>query len=369
MGFVMLKRVVAVAAACTALSLSGRAAAEPPPQIAFRLDYQANLPGRGCPNADEFGLILAGEFGYLLVRDDAAATLRIETRTNGRRIEAELSAPNPTGDGDWRRVITSQDCRELLYDAATLIRIRFGPGGWQGEEPPPWLLAPPRFEVERPELRLEVPAAFLDSMAGEPSEAPLTPWEGTAPRWAQRAPVAEEQAPFQVEAALGPAIAPYGLPSVAVGGSGMLGVRWTRFAFAGEVRGVITPGSSVGDSKLMGRTTAWTGSLLPCLALPHVDGCGVLSVSQLQVETNPSFAVTGSDAFSVGFGARVNGRLRLSDRFTLVGYGDATMQLRSVAIALDPRTVGPETVPYWRSPLLRLTFGVTLNVDFLSERK
>ncbi|MDC3980165.1 hypothetical protein [Polyangium jinanense] len=362
----MIERVVAIAAACAVLTLSGKPAAEVPPQIAFRLDYQANLPGRGCPNADEFGLILAGEFGYLLVRDDAAATLRIETRTNGRGIEAELSAPNPAGEGEWRRVITSQDCRELVYDAATLIRIRFGPGGWEGEEPPPWLLAPPRFEVELPELRMEMPPAFLDSMAGEPSEAPLTPWEGTAPLWAQRAPAAEEKTPFQVEAALGAALTPYGLPSVALGGNLFAQARWARFAIGGDIRAVTTLSSDIGDGDLQGRVSLYTFAVLPCVVTRHIDFCAIGSGSLMRFDLEAPAALQRADASSAGFGLRLAPRLALSSVFSLVGYVDGTIETRKINLRTsgsnEPGVLPP---PDWISPNIRLSLGIALSANLL----
>ncbi|TKD06533.1 hypothetical protein [Polyangium fumosum] len=358
---------VAIAVACAALTLSGNVAAEAPPQIAFGLDYQVHLPGRGCPNADEFALILAGEFGYLLVRADAAATLRVETRTNGRGIEAELSAPNPTGEGEWRRVVTSPDCRELLYDAATLIRIRFGPGGWPGEAPPPWLLSPPRFEVERPELRMEMPASFLDAMAGEPSEAPLTPWEGTAPMWAQRAPAEEtDKLPFQIEMALGATVMPYGMPQVAIGGGGLLGIRWKNLAFGMDLRGVITPVAGVGDPELKdARASLFTVGFLPCVGVRFLDVCGAINASIIGLDAPPPIVVSASDGFSMGFGGRVVGRYPLSSRFTLFGYGDVSGQLRAITIRGPLDGDSTDIVTHWRSPYMRVALGLGVAVSFI----
>jgi len=359
----MIERVVAVAAACAALTFSGSAAAEAPPQIAFRLDYQAKLPGRGCPSADEFGLILAGEFGYLLVRDDAAATLRVETRTNRKTIEAELSAPNPAGEGEWRRVITSRDCRELVYDAATLVRIRFGPGGWDGDEPPPWLLAPPRFEVELPALRMVMPAAFVDAMAGESSGAPLSPWEGTSPPWVRREPepAAQEETPLQMEGALGPAMAPYGLPGVAVGGSGLIGLRWRRFALGLDVRGLVTPALGIGDPPAPGRTSVVNIALLGCGVARFIDLCAVVNGSRLNFDLDKVGQLQSADTASLGFGGRIAARWQFSSRFALVGYTDVTGEIRNIvfrATRLDDPTI---PAYYWRSPSMRVALGLAVS--------
>lgn len=364
LGFVMIERVVAVTAACAVLSFSGSSAAERPPQIAFRLDYQANLPGRGCPSADEFGLILAGEFGYLLVRDDAAATLRVETRTNGKAIEAELSAPNPTGEGEWRRVVTSQDCRELLYDAATLIRIRFGAGGWQGEAPPPWLLAPARFEVESPELRMAMPAAFVGSIAGESTPRPqLMPWEVPV----QPLPAQEpEKAPFQAEVALSAAVTPYGMPRVAIGGGGMLGVRWKNLAFGMDIRGVVTPIAGIGEPELKdARASLLTVGFLPCVGVRFVDICGAVNATILGLDAPPPLVVSASDGFSMGFGGRLVGRYPLSSRFTLFGYGDVSGQLRAITIRGPLDGDVSNIVTHWRSPYLRITLGLGIAVSLI----
>ncbi|MDI3288634.1 hypothetical protein [Polyangium sp. 15x6] len=351
----MAHRAAALAAALVALALPRAAAAEPAPKIAFRLDLQA-LPGRGCPTAEEFGLILAAEFGYLLVRDDARATLRIETHPNGNKLDAVITVPDPESNGEWRRVLTQGDCRELLYDVAVLVSIAFGPRAWRGPEPPPWLVAPVTFEVGRPVLDFEPSSAIvklLHPVEEEAYEPVVVVSKEPLPR-----PMVEDRPPFKVEVVLGPAVMPHGLTSVAVGGNGLVGVRWGSFGFAGELRGVITPASGIGDRALPGRTGLWTASLMPCFAADHFDVCGVASFSKIDFLLPATYPVTSVDAATFGMGVRANGRFQLSPRFSLLGYADVNQQLRSIAIQPDPRE--GSYVPDWRSPLLRLTFGIAV---------
>ncbi|MDI1484710.1 hypothetical protein [Polyangium sp. y55x31] len=351
----MSRRLVSLAAVFCGLTLASPALAAKP-KIAFRLEYAPPTPPEGCPDPEELALLLAAEFGYLVVRTDVSPVVRIEVHRVGRGFEAELWGPGPAGGTKpWHgRTDPQGTCRELAYDVATLVEARLGARAWGSEAPPPHLAAPPEIEVNVPELH---------TFAFRPPEslAALVP-QATA-SVTSSTPNGEEP-PFQVEAAIGPALSLYGLPGVAVGGSGLLGVRWPLFAFFAEVRGLITPASGVGDRDLPGRTVAWTGSVLPCLALKHVDACGVVSVSQLQFDLGSGYDVTASDAFSVGFGGRVDGRIRLSERFRLHGYVDLNMQLRSIVVALDP-TESRNAVTDWRSPLLRITAGITVSANLL----
>ncbi|TKC90555.1 hypothetical protein [Polyangium fumosum] len=342
-------RLASLAAVLCGLTLAPPAIAAKP-KIAFRLEYAPPTPAEDCPDAEELAFMLAGEFGYMVVRTDVSPVVRVEVHHVRRSFEAELWGPAlEDGAEAWHgKTDTQGTCRELAYDIASLVRARLGPGAWGREAPPAHLTAPPEIEVQRPELRpltLRLPESL----------ALLVPWTSA---FVESSTPNTEEAPVQVEAGLGAAVSPYGLPSVGVGGNGFLGVRWRRFAGFAEVRGLITPASGIGERQIPGRATTWTGSALPCFATKHVDACAVVSLSQLQIDLGPGRAVTGSDGFSVGFGGRINGHISLSDRFSLLGYADINMQLRSIALVLDG------TVPDWRSPLLRTTLGVALTANF-----
>jgi hypothetical protein len=343
-----------IAAVLFAVSLAPEVFAAPEQKIAFRLEYEPP-EGAGCPTADALALMLAGEFGYLVVRTDVSPVLRVAINRTAKGFEAELSAPDPTGNAEtWHGKTNPQaTCRELAYDLAYLVKLRLGPRAWPGEEPPPSLAAPPEIELGRPviaPMTPRLPDAFAIVVPRVPASIPSS---------------SEGEERIKLEASLGAVVSPYGLPSVALGGSFMPSVRWKRLAFAFDIRGVITPSASIGDAELPGRTTAWTASLLPCAALPHVDLCGVVSFGQMQLDLGKSYTVTGSDAFSMGFGARIAGRIPLSQRFTLVPFGEGTMQLRTISIQLDPNVTGAKEPIDWRSPTLRLTFGVAVAANLL----
>jgi len=348
----MPRRLASLAAVICGLTLAPPALAAKP-RIAFRLEYAPPAPAADCPDAEELAFMLAGEFGYMVVRTDVSPVVRVEVHRAARAFEAELWGPAlEDGAEAWHgKTDTQGTCRELAYDIAALVRARLGPGAWGREDPPAHLAAPPELEVQRPEIS---PVAFRMPK----SLAFLVP---RASAFVVNSTPDAEASPVHVEAGLGGAVSPYGLPSVAVGGNGFLGVRWRSFSGFAEVRGLVTPASGIGEKEIPGRATLWTGSVMPCFAAKHADACAVVSLSQLQVDLGPGRAITGSDGFSVGFGGRVNGRLSLSERFSLLGYADVNMQLRSIALELAPQG-SSGAVPDWRSPLLRITLGVAITV-------
>jgi len=272
-----------------------RAEATPAPRIAVRLDYQSVDPSHGCPTSDELGFMLAAEFGYPIVREDARGTLTVAVRVVDDKYEAELSAPNPLGgDEAWRWTTDKQmTCRELGYDVATVVGIALGPRAWTNGEPPETLVAPlPKVDVGTSMIFREPPRLLAKYL----STAPRTNVETTPPT--------NTETPVQVEAALGAAVTPYGLPSVAIGGSGFLALRWTRFALALDVRGVITPVKGIGERDVPGRTQLWTFSLLPCACAHVLDVCGIASLSTMRFEFDAVLAARVVDNSSLGIGAR-----------------------------------------------------------------
>jgi hypothetical protein len=142
----------------------------------------------------------------------------------------------------------------------------------------------------------------------------------------------------------------------------MLGLRWQHFAIAGDVRWLITPASGIGEPTTPGRTSLLTVALLPCLVAKIVDICGVVNASRLSFDLPVNS--TTADGFSVGFGARVAGRWEFRPPFALVGYGEATGELRSLALRGIPAgDTDAQPVTYWRSPLVRVTLGVALAIN------
>jgi hypothetical protein len=215
--------------------------------------------------------------------------------------------------------------------------------------------------LERPELppadpteRIEVVEVPVEDAGDAPAFLPVV-----APGFATPGPKPEEM-PFRAEVALGPAVMLYGMPSVGVGGNGMIGLRWESFALAMDVRGVITPASGIGEEEALGRTLLWTGALLPCVSAKFLDACGVIAGSYMTFGVGAPITIRTADGFSFGFGARVAGRWQFSDRFALVGYGDVTMETRNVVVG-SSASLAPEGPPdYWRSPQARITFGIAL---------
>ncbi|MDI3292013.1 hypothetical protein [Polyangium sp. 15x6] len=347
-----MRRLLPLAAATCALALASSAAAAPKHKIAFRLDYDAPDASTGCPDAEELALMMAAEFGYVVVRTDVPTVLRVDVRRVGKDFEAELSAPDPSGNGkEWRwRTDKQGTCRELAYDMASLVRLAFGPRAWGSETPPPMLAAPPDIEVGRPEIH---PVAFrmpeFLAMIAPGSAGPTSP--GTP-----------EGTPVQVAAALGPVVVPYGLPSFAVGGQGMLEVRWPRFALAVDMRGVVTPASGIGDRNVPARTSLWSGTILPCARASIVDICAAASIGRTTFHLDAPGKLGLSDGVSVGFGARVAARWTFAERYAALFFVDAVADLRSVVVESAIAETG-QTVEDWRSPPVRLGLGALFSFE------
>jgi len=123
-------RLASLAFVVCALAISANAEAAPKHRIAFRLEYEAPSVDAACPDADELALMIAAEFGYLVVRTDVSPVVRVTIRRSSKRFEAEMSAPElAEGLEPWHgKTDTQGSCRELAYDVATLIEGRLG--GW-----------------------------------------------------------------------------------------------------------------------------------------------------------------------------------------------------------------------------------------------
>ncbi|MBK9258325.1 MAG: hypothetical protein IPM54_00640 [Polyangiaceae bacterium] len=348
----MVRRTLSLFFAVIVSAVALRAEATPAKRIAVRLDYQAPEPSHFCPSSDELGFMLAAEFGYAVVRDDARGVLTVHVRVVDDKYQAELSAPNPSGTGEnWRWNTDKQaTCRELAYDVATTVGIAFGPRAWANGEPPETLAAPPPvIDVHSSAVLRERPrlvAKYVSTVSRTNRETTGTTAGANA------------DTPMQMEAALGPAVTLYGLPSVAIGGSGLLALRWTRFAIGLDIRGVITPMKGIGEREVPGRTQLWTFSLLPCGSARVLDICGIASLSTMRFELDDTQAIREADGFSAGFGARISPRWKLSDTFTLAGYADLTGELRAISIGMTQSAQPGGPAPDWISPQVRASLGV-----------
>ena len=348
-----------LAAAVLTLVLASSAVAAPKHKIAFRLDYDAPDASTGCPDADELALMMAAEFGYLVVRTDVSAVLRVDVRRVGKDFEAELWAPDPAGNGkEWHwRTDKQGTCHELAYDLAALVKMALGPRAWGSEEPPPALAAPPDIEVGRPALvapfvlRPYASVAFIPPGEQGPVAPPSTP----------ATPVGEGA--MRADVMLFGIVSPYGLSSTAVGGGGAFALRWPRFAVAAEIRGMMTPGSGIGDPPAPGRTSLLTGVVLPCFVVAPLDVCAVASISKLDFDLPPPLRLATVDGLTGGFGVRLVGRWQFAQRLALVGYGEVTGEVRHVTLEWKPTEGGTDPGYYWRSPTARVVLGVGLSVN------
>jgi len=340
------------AAALFALSLAPSAAAAPKHKIALRLAYERPEPVDECPDAEQLGLMIAAEFGYVVVRTDASALLTVQVRREGDRFRADLRAPHPSRVGEeWRRTADSQGtCLELAYDIATLVKLGLGPMKWEGEEPPPYLAAPPDIEVGHPDLRPHVLPSF-QSFAHLTPEARAAALDSTQP---------PEPLSYSVEVGLYPLFSPYGLSSAAVGGGGMFAIRWPRFAVGAELRGLLTPAEGIGEPPAPGRTSIFSGVLFPCVSASFVDFCAAATIGRLDFDLPSNIRIAQTNGFIAGFGGRVAGRWKFASRFILMGHAEVTGEIRHLVLRAAEETGGPGY--YWRSPSVRVILGLGIGM-------
>jgi hypothetical protein len=169
---------------------------------------------------------------------------------------------------------------------------------------------------------------------------------------------AKNEDAMKTEVALGFAFSPYGMSGVGLGGNGLIGLRWPRVALAMDVRGLITPASGIGEKNIPGRTSIWTGTLLPCVVASVVDICGLGSVSLLNFHVD--YAITQSDGLAAGFGGRINARWPFLSRFSALFYIEGAAQLRrfNFRSLQNLETGGPAD---WTAPSFRITTGIAIS--------
>jgi hypothetical protein len=357
-------------AALAVLSGAGRATAQErlDPQIAIRLEYDPGPPQLACPSRREFAAHINSLFEYVVVRDDAQARLVVTVGKKAGAFDAEMKlfAADDEKDPRWNpRKRNTYHCQELIYDLAVDIREHLGPLGWgeDATEPPPWLRAPA--QPGRPDSEPEKPQIGKDEVSTppEPAVAALPPSVlAVVDPGAFPPPNAQPQASGpKAEVGLGAVMSPYGLPSVGVGGSGLIGLRWPNFFLAADFRGVVTPSATIGAQSIPGRTSLWTGALLPCVATKHVDICGIIAASQLNFNIPSNITVGSTDGFSLGFGTRVAARWTFGSIFALTGYGELTAQLRTLSLAGESSDGKGGAAIYWRTPTARITLGLAIH--------
>lgn len=348
----MPRRLAALAAVLACLLLAPAAFAEAAPKIAFRLDYQPPA-GADCPSAEALALMLAGEFGYTVIRSDVSPVVLVEIKRSRKGLQAAITGPNPTGSGEaWHgKTDPRSTCGELAYDIAYAVKLGLGPSAWGSEEPPPSLAAPAEIAVARPEIhRFELREPEILAVLAPGDNAPQA---GPAP--------SAETSPLLAELALGPVVSPLGLPSVGFGGGGQLGLRWRRFALAFEARGLATPTEPVGPRNRPVRASQISGSLAPCIRASIIDVCLGMALSRTAMSTGGPATPGIADGFNVGLAGRIAARWHFASRFALLGYVDGVADFRTLKLT---GTTDGKTVEDWQAPAVRLGLGLALAMSF-----
>lgn len=321
------------------------------PRIAVRLSYEAPSGAR-CPERDEVALLLAGEFGYSIVDEDAISTLSIRVRRKGAGFEAALDARDLDDVPRWERMMPNQwTCRELLYDAALLIRIALGPRGWGGAaEPPAWLSPPVEVGSSAPAV---VPARYSTfEVLPAPRIAPVFATVMTTPGTEK-----EEGLPVHMDLGAGFRFSPFGMSGVGLGGAGFVGVRWSvlraRLEFSGLTsltRVAVTDQGGGVDVSLFG------ASLVPCAGKSWLHGCIVIGAGFWQLLATAPTELRQDRSAYASLGLRFASELDVTSRFALGLHVDLGMTLKAPAVRSADSS--PTAPPDWVAPLFFWTIGI-----------
>jgi len=334
------------AALCLVLGAVARGArAEPPPKIAFRLNYTPPA-GMGCPAANEFAAFLGSEFGYDPVNPEAQAVLSVDITRRGAHYQAALDARDTRGELRWsERVTSTESCHSLLIGGAASVRGNLGPLSWGTREPPTWIAAA--------SFSVDIPGTFALQ-----SPRPFVPLAPLAPRLSSGESTRREVLP--VDVSLGPVLAVWGMPGPALGANLDVEIRKGFGSLGGELRGLVSLPDTIGVRSVPARASLWTGSLVPCFAFSALRLCGLATAGRLFFHLDEPYRSGRSDGLFLGFGARVAADLGLTDLVSLRAYADLLFQVRSLGLRVAPEASTQGNFDDWTAPPALVTIGAAV---------
>jgi hypothetical protein len=341
------------------------AQAQPPPHIAFQLDYVLGPRGaRLCPDLAELRGAIQADFGYDPVQADAPFRLTVAVTPGvGGVIQATMELRDPAGTVTWqdhKRAINN-DCVTLISGVALSVRISL-----DSRVPP---IAPsPAPGAQKPANAEPAPAQAEPAPTPTPAESKPTP----LPRQAPSLKTAPSPGPSRPDSAstepserprfrtgLGASFAFGAAPDPSLALSFQLGIRLPYASLSLEGRGDL-PASDMENGQAQYTTSRFAGSLVPCGHFRIFVGCLLGTVGR-QFAFND---VKQGGAWYGEGGLRLGVEVPVLGPFALRFSGDLVMKMSpEVSVRVNEANEMDAQVA-WSTPLFNAAFGGGVVADF-----
>jgi hypothetical protein len=285
------------------------ARAEPRPRSLARLTYQRGAGAEACMDEAGLRIEVARRSGYDPFTTDARARLVVTVNRQGRQIIGTLQFFDEAGAPGWTRTypVSADDCGTLVSAMGSEISYQFQPS----------------------------PTVVTPAPAPTTPAAPIAP--EPAPRESPPAVVLHAPEPFRaLELSAGGAVSAGFAPAIAFGATLGAGYRFQVFSLAGELR-FTAPASDAVVSPPGARISvlAFGGSVLPCVRLPPVFGCAVLSIAEIFGSASGVDSPRPDSGPYVGAGLRAGVDAPISPSFALRFSLEALGSIRGARLVLD----------------------------------
>ncbi|WP_437590003.1 hypothetical protein [Sorangium sp. So ce1000] len=235
-----------------------------------RLSYTRGPGTEGCPEEPSLRQIVASQLGGVdPFVSDGAWHIEVVIRRKGTAFQGEIALHDRDGRALGREEHSSAICGVLVEDIglslSAVMRPLLPPRPAPGSAP----ASPPSVPPPSSAPGDAAPPASPDAPSEAPASKPPHPVAAPArPDPRPRPPPERPRLQLGAGVLLGAGVA----PSVAIGFSGVAGVRWERFSLSLEVRGDLP----IDGEPYRGWTiSALSGSLVPCGHADWFFSCGL----------------------------------------------------------------------------------------------
>ena len=338
------------------------AQAQPPPHIAFQLDYVLGPRGaRLCPDLAELRGAIRADFGYDPVQAGAPFRLTVAVTPGvGGVIQATMELRDPAGTVTWqdhKRAINN-DCVTLISGVALSVRISLdsrvppiapspAPGAQKPANAEP---APAQAEPAPTPTPAEAKPAPLPRPSPSPKAAPLP-----GPSRSDSASTEPSKRP-RFRTGLGTSFAFGAAPDPSLALSFQLGIRLPYASLSLEGRGDL-PAAEDKNGQEKYAASRFAGSLVPCGHIRIFVGCLLGTVGK-QFAFN---SVEDGGAWYGEGGLRLGVEVPITGPFALRFSGDVLARMTS---DVSVRVNGMDDELTWTAPRFNAAFGGGVFADF-----
>jgi hypothetical protein len=307
--------------------------------VAAQLDYAAPA---GCPDATDFGAVVAEHLGYVPFQMEANERVVIRIEPSGRALEGRIEWRNDAGRWAGDRAFPSRtgDCGELVHVMGFAVALQFQLLATSAAPPEPQRLAAPPAKAQTPPATPAPPTLSARPPSG--SQGDLT----------ARGPPSEASIAVGAGASAGVGLSPGVAALARLFGS----VAWTRVAveLAAEISVPATThrsdGAGVSEQVLL-------ASLAGCGVRARWSACLLGKVGEIRaVGEGVNVPATASGVFVQG-GVRLAVNQMLGRRTQIALHADGLAAMTRGIVTLD-------SLPVWTTPRVAATFGIDLGVRF-----